>query len=112
MLRSRKILMHNVVLFSLILSAGTTAKAYEVYSCWTSENGWGETASTFNTNTERVYFNVAASFCYTFITNKWYRPDGTEEDDTGAPLIKTTSPAEDQPENLKPSYTASSTAKF
>lgn len=87
MLWSKKILIYNVFVCALILTSGTTVWAYDVYRCWTSEDGWGETTSTFTTNADRVYFNVAASFYYTYITNKWYRPDGTEEDDTGTNLL-------------------------
>jgi hypothetical protein len=76
-----------IITVILGLSIGTTAKAYEVYRCWTSKDGWGESSPAFTTAAERVYFNVAASFYETFITNKWYRPDGTQEDDTGTNLL-------------------------
>ena len=87
MLWSKKILFYNVLVFFLVFSAGPTAKAYEVYRCWTSEDGWGESTSNFITNSENVYFNVAASIYETFIISKWYRPDGTREDDIGTNLL-------------------------
>ena len=64
-----------------------TANAYTVYDCWTSDEGWGESASNFTTNSESVYLNVRASNYYTFITNKWFRPNGTRETDIGTNLL-------------------------
>jgi hypothetical protein len=77
----------SVIFFIAIFLIPAFASAYEVFGCWTSHEGWQEPASNFTTEDERVYYNVAASFYETFITNKWYRPDGTRENDPGTNLL-------------------------
>jgi hypothetical protein len=84
---NKKILYYSLTLFFLLFLADTIAIAYEVYGCWTSHEGWEEANSNFTTDSESVYFNVAASFYTTFMTNKWFRPDGTKEDDIGTNLL-------------------------
>ena len=76
-----------IVLLFFVFFISTGANAYVVYSCWTSQEGWGESASNFTTNSQAVYLNVRASSYTGFMTNKWYRPDGTREYDIGTNIL-------------------------
>ncbi len=71
----------------LFFLTNAAANAYTVYDCWTSKEGWGESTSNFTTNSESVYLNVRISYLYSFITNKWFRPNGTRENDIGTNLL-------------------------
>jgi hypothetical protein len=71
----------------LVFGTSPIANAYTVYDCWTSHEGWGESAANFTTNSQVVYFNVSCSSYYTYINNKWYRPNGTEENDIGTNVL-------------------------
>jgi len=76
-----------IALLFFIFFTNATVNAYTVYDCWTSEEGWGDSVSNFTANSEAVYLNVRESFLTGFMTNKWYRPDGTRENDIGTNLL-------------------------
>lgn len=82
----KKIWFYGVSLFVFCLSINMDANAYEVYDCWTSAKGWAEPVSEFDTNAAAVYLNVEASIYTGFMMTKWYRPDGTREEDIGTNL--------------------------
>jgi hypothetical protein len=84
---NKKIFFYSLTSIFLLFPLGTVSMAYEVYGCSTSRGGWEEAIANFSNDSESVYFNVAASFYTTFMTNKWYRPDGTREDDLGTNLL-------------------------
>jgi hypothetical protein len=83
----QKRVLYSIVILCFLFGASSMAHAYQVYDCWTSHDGWGESASNFTTNSEAVYLNVRASVYTGFMTNKWYRPDGTRENDIGTNIL-------------------------
>lgn len=76
-----------LALLCLAFGGSSIANAYTVYDCWISQDGWGESATNFTTNSDFVYFNVSCNSYYTFISNKWYRPNGTQENDIGTSIL-------------------------
>ena len=62
----------------------TPVDAYSVWSCNTSEEGWGEPTTKFTTSSKAVYINIVTPSDPSDegipIKLDWYRPDGTRED--------------------------------
>jgi hypothetical protein len=83
----KKRVFYSIVVLCFLFGASSMANAYKVYDCWTSHDGWGDPDSSFTTNSEAVYFNVRNSSWYSYIRNKWYRPNGTEEKDIGTNIL-------------------------
>ena len=88
---TKKSIYYCLVLLFLFFFWSSIADAYKVNSYRTSEEGWGEKTTQFTTNSEAVYINVGTSTDFAdegvFITFKWYRPDGSLEDDIGTNLL-------------------------
>ena len=69
--------------------SSTLAIAYTVAGYWTSEDGWGESATEFTTSNEAVYINVLTHTdpMGVGLSFRWYKPNGAREYDVGTDLL-------------------------
>ena len=79
------------ILFAFLCNSTVVeADVYTVGTPWNSEQEWGPQATTFTTKSENVYINwrIAYGIVPSGKRLRWYRPDGTFEDDvTGTGYI-------------------------